>query len=272
MSWGFRKSKMFGPFRVTAGARGLSVSAGGPLGRVSLNSRGEIRQTTRVPGVGLYETHKVGQIGGASGSRSSAASIELPSSVLMSVATNLVGTSGKILSAGQPDVESLKVVSLRIPAVQVAELCGISVGADGFRHSGRSALVMPVGDEWHVAVLVTRSENPALFHRADQLPHAYLVGRLSVRDVRLWQGEFAQRNLYVQLTVEATPGLEHLEVLFHPSILADEPTPAVTAPAAPEVKPPLPPAGWYADPADEHQWRWWDGSRWSVNTSPRAQV
>jgi hypothetical protein len=215
----------------------------------------------------LYETHKVGQIGGAGTSRQPARTNELPSSVLMSVATNLVGSSGLILSAGQPDVESLKVVSLRVPAVQVAELCGISVGGDGYRHAGRSALLMPVGDEWHVAVLVKQSENPTLFHRAEQLPHAYLVGRLSVADVRLWQGKFAHRNFFVQLTIEATPGLEHLEVLFHPSMLADEPT---AASPTPEVKPPLPPAGWYVDPADEHQWRWWDGARWSANTSPRA--
>jgi hypothetical protein len=187
----------------------------------------------------------------------------------MSVATNLVGPGGLILSGGQGDVVSLKVVSLRMPASEVAQLSGIPVGADGYRHAGRSALLMPVGDEWHVAALVTHADNPSLFRHANDLPHAYLVGRLSVRDVRQWQPTFGIRTLYVQLTIEARPGLEHLEVLFHPSMLADEPT---AASPTPEVKPPLPPAGWYVDPADEHQWRWWDGALWSANTSPRAQA
>lgn len=63
MAWRFRRSTSFGPLRLTATRRGLSLSAGGPLGRVSVNTRGEVRQTTRVPGVGLYETTKIAQLG-----------------------------------------------------------------------------------------------------------------------------------------------------------------------------------------------------------------
>ncbi len=67
MAWRFRRSMGFGPFRVTATKRGFSVSGGGPLGRISLNTRGEVRKTTRVPGVGLYNTRKVAQLGGPVG-------------------------------------------------------------------------------------------------------------------------------------------------------------------------------------------------------------
>ena len=63
MAWRYRRSKMFGPLRLTATRSGLALSAGSAFGRVSVNSRGEVRQTTRVPGVGLYETKKVAQLG-----------------------------------------------------------------------------------------------------------------------------------------------------------------------------------------------------------------
>src|SRR6476659_10486 len=59
MGWQFRKSKSLGPFRLSFTRRGVSLSAGGPLGRISVNSRGEVRETTRIPGTGIYKTTKV---------------------------------------------------------------------------------------------------------------------------------------------------------------------------------------------------------------------
>ena len=64
MAWRYRRSTSFGPFRITASNSGLGFSFGGPLGRVSVNTRGQVRQTTRIPGLGLYQTQKIGQIGG----------------------------------------------------------------------------------------------------------------------------------------------------------------------------------------------------------------
>ena len=59
----FRKSKkLFGIFRVTASTNGLSVSAGVPGARVSLNSKGDVRRTVSVPGSGWYDTKKIGNI------------------------------------------------------------------------------------------------------------------------------------------------------------------------------------------------------------------
>ncbi|WP_430336020.1 DUF4236 domain-containing protein [Rhodococcus sp. ACT016] len=52
----FRKSKSFGPVRLTASKRGLGVSVGaGPL-RVSRGADGKVRRTVRVPGTGIYDT------------------------------------------------------------------------------------------------------------------------------------------------------------------------------------------------------------------------
>ncbi|SDT16648.1 NERD domain-containing protein [Microterricola viridarii] len=33
--------------------------------------------------------------------------------------------------------------------------------------------------------------------------------------------------------------------------------------------PPPPPSGWYTDPADSAQWRWWSGEEWAEHRSPR---
>ncbi len=54
MPFGFRKSLSFGPVRVTASRRGVSVGTGlGPL-RVSKSSRGRRTTTLRVPGTGAF--------------------------------------------------------------------------------------------------------------------------------------------------------------------------------------------------------------------------
>ena len=57
----FRKSKSFGPVRLTFSKRGLSTSVGaGPL-RVSRGADGTWRRTVRVPDVGISDTKKIGQ-------------------------------------------------------------------------------------------------------------------------------------------------------------------------------------------------------------------
>ncbi len=54
MPFGFRKSLSFGPVRLTASRRGVSVGTGlGPL-RVSKSGRGRRTTTVHVPGSGLF--------------------------------------------------------------------------------------------------------------------------------------------------------------------------------------------------------------------------
>lgn len=67
MTWRYRRSRSMGPFRVTATRSGLSLGVGGPLGRVSVNTRGQVRETTRIPGVGIYQTRQVAQLGKPAG-------------------------------------------------------------------------------------------------------------------------------------------------------------------------------------------------------------
>ena len=58
MGWQLRKSKKFGPFRITLSKRGLSASGGAGPFRASVNSRGQRRRTVRIPGTGVYKTDR----------------------------------------------------------------------------------------------------------------------------------------------------------------------------------------------------------------------
>lgn len=56
----FRKSKSFGPFRITATKRGISTSFGaGPI-RLSRGADGKTRRTIRAPGTGIFDTKVIG--------------------------------------------------------------------------------------------------------------------------------------------------------------------------------------------------------------------
>lgn len=56
----FRKSKSFGPVRLTASKRGISTSVGAGPFRVSFGADGKTRRTVRVPGTGIYDTKVIG--------------------------------------------------------------------------------------------------------------------------------------------------------------------------------------------------------------------
>ncbi|RAN79365.1 hypothetical protein B5P43_15775 [Bacillus sp. SRB_336] len=59
-SFRIRKSKSFGPIRITASKRGLSASVGkGPL-RVTRRADGKINHTARIPGTGISYVHTSG--------------------------------------------------------------------------------------------------------------------------------------------------------------------------------------------------------------------
>jgi hypothetical protein len=59
MAWRMRRSIKVGPLRFTMTNKTLSASVGSPIGRVSLNTRGQLRTTNRIPGTGIYNTKVV---------------------------------------------------------------------------------------------------------------------------------------------------------------------------------------------------------------------
>lgn len=58
--WRLRKSFGSGPFRVSVGRRGVSGSVGGKGLRVT-RSRGRLRRTISLPGLGLFRTDVLGR-------------------------------------------------------------------------------------------------------------------------------------------------------------------------------------------------------------------
>lgn len=66
MAWQFRKSKTFGPIRLSVSKRGLGVSAGAGPVRISQGADGKTRRTIRVPGTGIFNTKVIRKKGGRS--------------------------------------------------------------------------------------------------------------------------------------------------------------------------------------------------------------
>jgi hypothetical protein len=65
-------------------------------------------------------------------------------------------------------------------------------------------------------------------------------------------------DLDVQVTIHAAKASE-----LPPEWLALEPMAAPKEPSTTPAPPPLPPAGWHADPSRRHQLRYWDGGSWT---------
>ena len=280
MSWRFRRSKIFGPLRLTTTKSGLSLSAGGPFGRVSVNTRGQVRETTRVPGVGLYQTKRVAQIGsGRHTSRTTPSSAATTHGDLAGPVTlTAQDVTGGVfdLDPADPGVVSLRLVGLVDPTPKVAEVVEIPAGEDGFTHGSHEGLLMPEGAEWHALVLIHPVDHAHLAPMGKDSPAlAMHVGRLSAHDTQRWAGRFAGRPLHVSVFIEATPGMELIEVRFRADQLDPQPTAASTVSAEPTpptsspVTAPLPAPGWFPDAGDPHLWRWWDGLQWTEHIAPR---
>lgn len=62
MGWHWRKSKKFGPFRITASKSGISTSIGGKGFRLTQSTNGKIKVTTGIPGTGLYHTRTISSL------------------------------------------------------------------------------------------------------------------------------------------------------------------------------------------------------------------
>lgn len=90
----FRKSKKFGPVRVTASTSGFGISAGGGPVRVGRGADGKVRRTVRVPGTGISDT-KV--IGGQKSTKKAGTSMQSSST---KPASNSDGAKGFAIIAG----------------------------------------------------------------------------------------------------------------------------------------------------------------------------
>lgn len=171
-------------------------------------------------------------------------------------------TGGRLDLAGtSPDVVSLAVVGLTFPPTRLAATLGLAA-VGGFTHGPCWGLLAPTADGWAVVVLGTES---------GPLPERLVVGRIHERVAERWASRVAGRTLRVVVFVEATPGLDGLDVRFLPAQLAAEVDPplvvmTLSREELDRFEAPPAPADWYDDPLDESGSRWWDGSRWTLET------
>jgi hypothetical protein len=246
----FRRSKKFGPFRLTVSPRGMSTSAGVPGFRVSANSRGEVRRTVSVPGTGIYDTRKV-----SGGSRGSGSPPAAPESTRAHVTYVEAGT--RDLREGQEGVATAKVVGLSETVWELAAFAGLAPLEYGGIHGIRDAILMPDNDRYAVVLLVLREDNPAIFGRKETEPKGVPIGRLSAADARKWADAFQGRNIRAVVYLEAKPGTNGTAQLrFRPELLDADDEPATETTTLPE-------AGWFPDPVDGAGLRWWDGTQWT---------
>lgn len=61
MGFRFRRSKSFGPFRITASKRGLSYSIGGKGVRLTRRADGSLQETATLPHTGISYVRTVGK-------------------------------------------------------------------------------------------------------------------------------------------------------------------------------------------------------------------
>lgn len=261
--WQFRRSRRIGPVRVTTSKSGISVSSGGKFFRTSVNSKGEVHQTTSLPGTGLYKREKVSNPmatgSGGSGSRSFEISL-------------VDGTAGnRALLDGDSDVAHLEVVDLRRGGgvEGVADTAGLRV-AQGIRF----ATLIRRGEEITVSLLVYPEDNPAAFSRRDRKrgsARATEIGKLGAKSARHLDdlADGASQVLGV-LYIDSRPLREHVEARVRISALAgDVGAPdqsSLPAPPATATPPPTP-ADWYPDPHGEKRLRYFDGTSWTSHTA-----
>lgn len=241
----FRRSKKFGPFRITATGSGFSLSTGVKGFRMSANTRGEVRRTIRIPGTGLYDTKLIGSIpslvgpassSGSTGSERTAEDADGSVDGVVPVLDPALevecvdGTGGtRDLSVGDPSVTSLTVVDVpggSRAVVGLAAAAGLQAGPGGRIDGTRDGLVVDRGARIDVVVVVTPADNPALFswwERRSGAPKGLAIGRLAKRDEPRWRSFGATvHTVRVMVHIDVTEGLDPVfEVRFRPALLED---------------------------------------------------
>lgn len=216
MAFRFRRSKKVGPFRLTATKSGLSLSAGVPGARMSVNTRGQTRRTTGIPGSGIYQTTVTSNGHPKAGSQ---VAPNQPRQIATTVETQVCSaTAGRRdLLFNDPAVVRLKVVNVKPSLIaEGASLAGMKPNADGWTRAIRDALLTPgAGDDYNVILMVQPADNPPLFNgRLDAHPKGMMFGRLGKAGASKWLSAFAGQTIGVVLYIDATPGAEQVEARF----------------------------------------------------------
>lgn len=280
----FRRSKSFGPFRVTATKRGVSISGGIRGFRVSANSRGQVHRTVSLPGTGIYDRKIVrstrrDHVGSSPGAE------PLPEPADIAEDLTVIDATGgtRDLDPDDPGVVIHDVVAIPGGSAAIAGIAaavGISDDGGGRVCGTRDGLVIDRGSRLDVTLLVMPEDRPKEFGwwaRRSGQPRAIPAGRLSKHDESIWRSSgIADGAVRVVIFIDVTAGLTPvLQVRLRPALLVGQPTPGsqdhVGASHADgellPVPPPMAPDGWYPDPTTRHELRLWDGRTWTSTVS-----
>lgn len=180
-------------------------------------------------------------------------------------------TGGQLgLSAVSDEVLCLTVLGLTMPPHEIAARLGL-VPVGGFLHGAVWGQLHAHGEPWRVTVDVAP---------APDAPDGLLyIGHVTDRHARRWSAALDGRTYRVVVFVEATHGLTEVDVRIlraaleglepveqGPAPVDDDRPVVVLGPTREQLDAtpaPLPPAGWYPDPADTAMQRWWDGVGWT---------
>ncbi|MDR7170514.1 hypothetical protein J2W56_004265 [Nocardia kruczakiae] len=271
----FRKSKKFGPVRITASKKGLGVSAGAGPVRVGIGADGKVRRTVRLPGTGINDTKVVGQTAKPTKPRAQATPQPQPEArpeppppaprdiqpLTLQQPITAKGHNGTITfdgwwidikRAGMAAKLGAKINgydSKRIPLNYLARiewkqpsalingyLKFVVIGEDSRSNGATAAAANPN------AVLVTRQQ----VKRFEPLRTALSQALSDKRTTTTIQAESTRSALADVGTTTAAR---------HPQVANASPPPAA-------------PAGWYPDTAHPAILRWWDGTAWTERTAP----
>jgi hypothetical protein len=264
----FRKSKKFGPVRITASKKGLGVSAGAGPVRVGLGADGKVRRTLRLPGTGIYDTKVV----------AAADKTARPQTPV---------TSKPEVRLEQPPIAPRRLQPVALTKPITAKGHNGTVTFDGWwigiERSGTLARLAATVNSYESK----RIPLDQVEHVEWKQPSTFVNGYLRVvvtgeeQPARRVTAAAADANTVV-VTKQQAARFTPLRAALAQALAAGEPNacppaeataahktydadPAVSAAASP---PPAPPANWYPDPADPAMLRWWNGSSWTDHTAP----
>ena len=143
----FRRSKKFGPLRISVSKKGIGYSVGNSLFRVGRGTDGKTRRTVRLPGTGIYDIKTIGGNARPKAARKTLSAPE-PRSVMRG-RKPVDGVSTAALWVG-----SFRYGEIHVPAAVTFQGYGGTIDFDGYtvsitrgtfmRLMGRKSVVFPI--------------------------------------------------------------------------------------------------------------------------------
>lgn len=265
----FRKSKTFGPVRITVSKKGIGGSIGAGPVRVGIGADGKVRRTIRVPRTGIYDTKVVGQTGTHS----------KPKTITRArTAGTSVPTVETQLERRPVELRDIKPVVLQEPIIargyhSAVTFDGwwITIKRTGIKHSTeRIPLDHLKRVTWKQPSLIVNGYLQFVVVGDDQPPEGFpaVYGDPNAVVMRKYQvGRFELLRAMLSEALSGGRDDDHAPPATDSAGSVVEPVGAMGA--AGTTPPPTAPPNWYPDPVNAGIVRWWNGTRWTEHIQPR---